>query len=318
MKTCPQCQAQYDDYMRFCLQDGTPLTNDDSDSPSEAVTENYDFPKETVSPQTEAVTEQWSGQNQSEETVIKNDQNLTTPINQFETAQTQAESQPNNSSKNMLFGALLFGGLLFLGGAIGGVFWYLNNQTSGETVSVNTNQPSPIKSNSSDDAPNFEISNANLSDDLNKPKTNSNENTNAKTSPPTAPKPSETPKPESSKTPEKTPTPEIKPTPTVENDETNPKRRLRPISGGVLNGKALSLPTPNYPQAAKAVRASGAVNVQVLVDENGNVTRARAVSGHPLLKNSAERAARGAKFRPTMLSGQPVKVTGVIVYNFVQ
>jgi protein TonB len=90
-----------------------------------------------------------------------------------------------------------------------------------------------------------------------------------------------------------------------------------PISGGVLNGKALSLPKPPYPQIAKAAHASGTVVVQVLIDENGNVVSARAVSGHPLLQGVAVAAARGARFSPTKLSGQPVKVTGVIQYNFV-
>jgi len=89
------------------------------------------------------------------------------------------------------------------------------------------------------------------------------------------------------------------------------------ISGGVVNGKATSLPKPPYPAAARAVRASGAVNVQVKIDENGNVVSASAVSGHPLLRAAATAAARSAKFAPTKLSGQPVSVTGVIVYNFV-
>ena len=91
----------------------------------------------------------------------------------------------------------------------------------------------------------------------------------------------------------------------------------KPISGGVVNGKATSLPQPAYPPAARAVRASGAVNVQVLIDENGSVVSANAVSGHPLLRQAAEGAARRARFAPTKLSGQPVKVNGVIVYNFV-
>ncbi len=89
------------------------------------------------------------------------------------------------------------------------------------------------------------------------------------------------------------------------------------ISGGVLNGKATSLPKPPYPPAARAVRASGAVNVQVTISESGSVVSANAVSGHQLLRQAAEQAARGAKFAPTLLSGQPVSVTGVIVYNFV-
>jgi periplasmic protein TonB len=90
-----------------------------------------------------------------------------------------------------------------------------------------------------------------------------------------------------------------------------------PISGGVLNGKAISLPKPAYPAIARQAHASGTVVVQVTIDENGAVISARAVSGHPLLQAVAVGAARGARFSPTKLSGQPVKVTGVITYNFV-
>ncbi|HET6890960.1 MAG TPA: energy transducer TonB [Pyrinomonadaceae bacterium] len=90
-----------------------------------------------------------------------------------------------------------------------------------------------------------------------------------------------------------------------------------PISGGVLNGKAISLPKPPYPAIARQAHASGTVVVQVTIDENGNVISARAVSGHPLLQAVAVGAARQARFSPTKLSGQPVKVTGVITYNFV-
>lgn len=96
-----------------------------------------------------------------------------------------------------------------------------------------------------------------------------------------------------------------------------PKPAPKTVSGGVLNGKATSLPKPAYPPTARAVRASGAVSVQVLISETGSVISANAVSGHPLLRAAAEGAARGARFSPTMLSGQPVKVSGVITYNFV-
>ena len=107
----------------------------------------------------------------------------------------------------------------------------------------------------------------------------------------------------------KTPTP----TPPAKTPPPVPKT----ISGGVVNGKATNLVKPPYPAAARAVRASGAVNVQVTIDESGNVISASAVSGHPLLRAAAVQAARSSKFSPTMLSGQAVKVTGVIVYNFV-
>lgn len=97
----------------------------------------------------------------------------------------------------------------------------------------------------------------------------------------------------------------------------NDSRKSPSISGGVLNGKALSLPRPSYPRDARAERAGGAVTVQVTIDEEGNVISANAASGHPLLREASERAARQAKFSPTLVEGKPVKVTGVIVYNFV-
>ncbi|MEK6337436.1 MAG: energy transducer TonB [Acidobacteriota bacterium] len=88
------------------------------------------------------------------------------------------------------------------------------------------------------------------------------------------------------------------------------------ISGGVLNGRATSLPQPPYPPVAKAARASGTVTVQVTIDEEGKVISAHAVSGHPLLQAAAVAAAKQARFPPTKLSGQPVKVMGVVIYNF--
>ncbi len=95
------------------------------------------------------------------------------------------------------------------------------------------------------------------------------------------------------------------------------KEPPKTVSGGVLNGKASSLPKPAYPPAARAVRASGQVVVQVVISETGSVISASATSGHPLLRQAAVGAARGARFSPTMLSGQPVKVSGIITYNFV-
>lgn len=89
------------------------------------------------------------------------------------------------------------------------------------------------------------------------------------------------------------------------------------ISGGVLNAKAISLPQPAYPPIAKQAHASGTVVVQVVVDEKGNVISASAVSGHPFLRAPAAAAARQAKFSPTKLAGRPVKVSGVLNYEFV-
>ena len=88
------------------------------------------------------------------------------------------------------------------------------------------------------------------------------------------------------------------------------------ISGGVLNGKAISLPKPVYPAAARAVNARGSVNVKIAVNRNGDVISAEAVSGHPLLRSAAVEAARKAKFAPTILNGEKVEVSGIIVHNF--
>jgi len=95
-----------------------------------------------------------------------------------------------------------------------------------------------------------------------------------------------------------------------------PKPILKPVSGGVLNGTALSLPSPTYPEAAKRMRASGIVSVEVILDESGKVISATAISGPSMLRDVAVAAALKAKFSPTKLSGQPVKVAGLINYKF--
>lgn len=90
------------------------------------------------------------------------------------------------------------------------------------------------------------------------------------------------------------------------------------INAGVVNGKALNLAAPAYPAEAKAARATGAVNVQVFIDEEGNVIAACSSSkdANSFLVESSEAAAYNSKFRPTTLNGQSVKVIGTIVYNY--
>lgn len=96
-----------------------------------------------------------------------------------------------------------------------------------------------------------------------------------------------------------------------------PSQRTPPVQSlGVINGRATYLPKPAYPAAAIAVHAGGQVNVQVTIDEDGRVISAQAVSGHPLLRGAAVSAAKSTRFSPTLLSKVPVKVTGVITYNF--
>ena len=90
------------------------------------------------------------------------------------------------------------------------------------------------------------------------------------------------------------------------------------FQAGVLNGKALSLPKPEYPSAARDRRLSGSVIVKVLIDETGKVIKAEDMcQGPPYLTESSIKSALKARFTPTKLSGVPVKVNGVIQYNFV-
>ena len=108
------------------------------------------------------------------------------------------------------------------------------------------------------------------------------------------------------------PTPTPKPAPT-------PKQTVGTlsVSSGVMTSKVIDKPAPPYPQIAKAAGIAGPVAVQILVDEEGRVISAKATSGNPLLQAAAVQAAYRARFTPTLLSNQPVKVTGSITYNFV-
>ena len=104
------------------------------------------------------------------------------------------------------------------------------------------------------------------------------------------------------------PTPEATPTP-------KPSEKIK-VSGGVLQGSAIYKPAPVYPPIAKAARAAGSVQVQVTISEEGKVIEALVVSGHPLLRESARTTALQWRFRPTELTGVPVKVQGVLTFNF--
>jgi len=97
----------------------------------------------------------------------------------------------------------------------------------------------------------------------------------------------------------------------------DPPKPPQVVSKGVITGLATYLPKPAYTAIAKAARAQGSVSIQVLIDETGRVISAKALSGSPFLTVEAQKAAMQARFKPTLLSNQPVKVSGVITYNFV-
>ena len=98
------------------------------------------------------------------------------------------------------------------------------------------------------------------------------------------------------------------------NQQGQQNQKRAPVSGGMLNGKAIYMPSPEVPSG----EANGVVIVQVLVDEQGAVVEARAVAGPPALHAAATNAARLARFNPTFLMGEAVRVSGTLSYNFVR
>jgi TonB family protein len=325
MKICPKCSATYDYDMSFCLNDGTALQ---ILNPGQQTTEKSDE-KTLVLPNAAPA---------SQPTVLQSPPSETwqNPVNQQTLNQTQnptvqqrpeTQSAPRKSNTGLMLGTVA-AALALIGIAVGGGWWYLKDREKENLVLTDANKSR--REIVFDNNSNVNTSNVNAAeifdDDSNiKPLANYD----AKPSPTASGTSKTTPTPENKPTPQiETPT---KPTPRNEIQTemppapTPPPTRLptpqtnvpKSVSLGVMNGKATRLVTPPYPPAAKAVHASGAVNVSVSLDENGNVVSANAVSGHPLLRQAAEQAARASKFSPTVLSGQPVKVTGIIVYNFI-
>ncbi|HKX26468.1 MAG TPA: energy transducer TonB [Blastocatellia bacterium] len=106
------------------------------------------------------------------------------------------------------------------------------------------------------------------------------------------------------------------PPPPPPKPEGTPIPRIIKVSGGVDQGNAIKKVQPQYPPIAKSARASGAVQIQVTISEDGRVIEASVVSGHPLLRDAALQAAKQWIFKPTALSGVPVKVQGILTFNF--
>lgn len=295
--------------MSFCLNDGTPLIVPDSGL-SEDKTVQMSETTLILKDSNSAPTEKMNFAN-TEETQLETQNLKRTPP----TAEPNLEiSNTQTKSKSGFLMATILGVLALLGIGIGG-FIFLQNSKTNDIAEGN----SKSSGNNSND---FNVNTSSVSVNVNA-NTALPSNTNLKPSPTVStnqsnsnkptPKPSEEKEEIPTPKPTATPTPAT-PTPTpVETPDPNDKQV---VNRGVLNSRASNLVTPPYPPAARAMGASGEVRVHVLVDENGNVVMARAVSGHPLLKSSAEGAARSSKFYPALINGHPVKMNGVIVYNF--
>jgi len=99
-------------------------------------------------------------------------------------------------------------------------------------------------------------------------------------------------------------------------DRTPEERRRGPLISGVLNMKVISEVLPSYPQKAKDKRIEGRVEVQLLVNEDGEVIFANPLSGPEELWAESVKAAVAARFKPTKLSGEPAKITGRVIFDF--
>ena len=343
MKFCPQCNSEYKDSIYFCLKDGSilkyyyesrePLST--SDLSKETFPERprrfppIGKPKETFEKpstgKTIAVTENTSFHT-STDTISQNYQAAAA----IPTSQTENTLAP----KKILLGSLIIAFCLFAG-ITGSFFGYKYLATDELIISENDSQTESSNSfvslnntfDNSAENPNNSNSvenqhpegieiNANLSLTSDSADTKQNPvSQNPKSSPVKQRKDQVTQPVEDLNLPEKTPQP-IEKTPTPVYQPPTPKPSPTVVTGGVVNSRAINLIKPPYPPIARQMRISGSVNVQVMIDENGNVISAKAISGNALLRGPAENAARASKFSPTYLSGQRVKVSGLIIYNF--
>lgn len=352
MKICPACSSMYnDDSMRFCTKDGTPLivyeetkNTPPSVNPLDETLSDIPMPAHAQDDEPPTVVNRDEsrfvvplGSTPQQQTPPPMPPPIQAgvgapPPGQPPTIPPQ-RPQPKRKSNGGLYailGVLAFLGVLGLASGFG-IYWYLSSNK--EVAVANTNGGANSNNAANNNSANTDVNFPNLGNGNSVINANENANGNVNLNANARPSPSVKPSPSVSPSvnrntnrntnqnentddePPPPPTPEPRETPTPRPSPTQPQG-ARTVAGGVVNGKATNLPRPPYPAAARAVRAEGQVNVQVLIDENGNVVSASAISGHPLLRQAATSAARQAKFSPTTLSGQPVKVSGVIIYNF--
>ena len=83
-----------------------------------------------------------------------------------------------------------------------------------------------------------------------------------------------------------------------------------------MQGSATKKVQPAYPAIARTAKASGVVLVQITINESGEVINAQIIRSHPLFNDAALQAAKQWRFKPTELSGVPVKTQGILTFNF--
>ena len=340
MKYCPVCQTRYDEeIIRFCTKDGAPLVEE---NPS-----FIEMPSESLPAENDGE------ENDGEETVIRRNppapvsdlsgtrsQRIIIPTGEVSPESVRAKNPPpyqpppkSNTAVTVLL--TILGTFVVLAG-LGGI-WYLlrgGNDANSNKANVNFNVASSDSNlNTNFNAGNLPVNlDTNLNADFNA-NLNTNINANIKTPTPTPTRtPTPTPTPDNTNINANqanrnanllsntnimnrpTPLPPVSPTPKPTPSPAAPPQN---VNVGVMNSRAVRLTTPAYPQSARQANAAGEVRVQISVDEQGNVTSAKAVSGHPLLRSSAEAAARQSRFNPVKVGDRAVSATGFLVYNFI-
>jgi len=104
--------------------------------------------------------------------------------------------------------------------------------------------------------------------------------------------------------------------PSVENGSIDSANSGGTMDVGSLIAFATKQQAPVYPTAAKSMRTTGVVKVEVTVNETGEVAEVQKASGPMLLQAAAKDAIKKWKFKPFTRDGQPVKATGFINFNF--
>ena len=353
MKFCPICKTSYDEeILLFCTKDGTPLV-EEGEPNFTALPSESDLGEDTVIrrktpppiPSTAQPVPDFDDEAErvsSPRIVIPMSGEADEPeppkgqaVRTMTTESVRRQPPPRKSNTAMVVFLTVLGTVVILAGAVS-IFWFLSNRNAADAnqnVNYNTNFNS-IDINLNE---NSSVSNS-LADFNYNVNSNSSANANANAN-------SRTPTPTPTRTPTPTPTPDrdenendngaintnsnasppsnVRPPPPPPPVRPSPSATPpaapsnRPVNAGILNSRAVNLSKPAYPQIARQTRAIGQVAVQVLLDEAGNVTSAKAMSGNPLLRAPAEAAARQSKFNPVKVGSQTVKSSGIVLYNFV-
>lgn len=293
MNSCPLCHRAYEDEaMKFCLEDGTALQQATILTDPNA-TLVLPTPDRAAAAPTVAMAR----------TPTSPDRPMATQAAYLPAESDYRTTPARKSPLPWILGIVVLLGVFGIVIALILARALMSQNDRTDQAGITTSSPSPAQSRPAQSPASDSVNSKDL----------------PQAKPDSSPSRTQTVKPVVEATPYSTPppraTPTIKATPAADADAgTKPKPT---IAGGVLNGRAVHLVQPAYPPIARQAHASGTVIVQVVIDESGSVISAHAISGHPLLQAAAVSAARQSKFTPTKLSGQPVKVTGVIKYNFV-